>query len=89
MGQKTIIHKEKLETRRSLVRIVVTYFAATFIFVGGLIVLIGSWAGKIAGGDLNAAKELYLTILPIATTVVTYWFASRKPSGNDDSTTPP
>ena len=83
--QKIRTHEQILEQRRSCVRIVVTYMAAAFIFVGGIIVFLGSLFDFIVGDNLNATKDLYLTILPIATTVVTYWFASRKSSKDNNS----
>ena len=50
----------KLERRRSLVRISVTYAASAFLFVGGL-VLIGI---LIIDGRTDTAKDLFLRILP-------------------------
>ena len=86
-SEKAATHSEYLEERRSAVRVRVTYLAAVFIFGGGLLVLVIS---LIIGATtdltdsiiklVESVKELYLVILPIATTVVTYWFATRKPN---------
>ena len=67
--------EEKRENRRSRVRIIVTYFAAGFLFIVGPL-FIGYFA--IIKEDIPAAKDLFLTILPISAAVVTYWFAKRK-----------
>ena len=86
MEQKTQTHEQILEAKRSNVRVLVTYFAAGFIFIGGIIVLISGWFTSVSEGKLSAVKDFYQTILPIATTVVTYWFASRRPKENNDDT---
>lgn len=86
MEQKTRTHEQILETRRSNVRVVVTYLAAAFIFAGGIIVLISGWFEAVTENKLEEVKDIYQTILPIATTVVTYWFASRKPKENNEDT---
>ena len=68
--------KERMDSRRSAVRLWVTYIAAAFVFgVGTLMIL---WF-TIRGGDNGAtsAKDLFVTILPVGTAVVTYWFAGR------------
>lgn len=78
-------HKEDVEKRRSFVRRFVTYCATGYAFGGGvlLVALMAKWPNK-----FTEAKELYLAILPIATGVITYWFATRKPeessSKNED-----
>ena len=77
--------QERLELRRSKVRVYVTYAAAAYIFVGGAvfvaILLLKSIFAK--DGDvpqqLAFAKDLYMAIVPLATTVITYWFATRRP----------
>ena len=64
---------EKRETRRSAVRVVVTYIAAGFLFIVGTL-LVGAFLWK---GSHQEAKDVFLTILPISAAVVTYWFANR------------
>ena len=78
------------ELRRSLVRVIVTYVAAIYLFILGPIVawmIFGSNTPnvgtaenpiKILAPNVAAAKDLFLSILPIATGIVTYWFATRK-----------
>jgi len=80
MQNKTQTHEEMIESRRSWVRVYVTYGAAAFIFLGGLIVLAIGWSEKITDPKLTTIKDFYHSILPIATTIVTYWFATRKTS---------
>jgi len=99
MVEKKIIetdHKTKIESRRSLVRVIVTYAAAGFIFVGGLVVLVSGALPATPDTKISAIKDFYLIILPVATTVITYWFASRKPQektelkeGESEGQTPP
>ena len=81
--------EERKDLRRSRVRVLVTYAAALYLFVLGPI---AAWlvfsAGTVhvdANGDtmqilapnIAAGKDLFLSILPIATGIVTYWFAAR------------
>ena len=65
-----------MDGRRSLVRQVVTYSAALFVFVGGgiMIITLAVYSGE---DGIDAAKDLFTAILPIATGVITYWFAGR------------
>ena len=65
--------KESLDIKRSKVRIHVTKFAAFFLFGGGL-AFIGYCLYM---GQDDRAQELFLTILPVATGIVSYWFAAR------------
>ena len=69
-------HKEKTDSARSAVRRSVTYIAAAFIFGVGTFMIIGLVA---FGGEngIAAAKDLFTTILPIGTGVITFWFAGR------------
>ena len=71
------------EEKRSLVRRVITYAAASFLFIGGAI-FIG--ALYLADNKNDQAKDLFLTILPVSSAVISYWFASREkdriPQGN-------
>ena len=76
MADKTKIqrtHQEDLDKNRSLVRIWVTYAATFYAFgVGACLLFLGDKK------YFTEAKELYLSVLPIATGVITYWFASRQ-----------
>ena len=73
--------KERIEERRSLVRVWVTYAAATYAFAGSGILIVAALSFKTLDvAMLNAAKDLFMTVLPVATGIITYWFASRKPA---------
>lgn len=78
MTDADVKKKLQMESCRSMVRIVVTYMAAGFVFLGGgafVFVLIRT--GDIDDTRLRDAKDLFMTILPIATGIVTYWFGNR------------
>lgn len=68
--------EEKRENRRSAVRVVVTYIATGFLFIVGA-ALVGYF---IATGKHDDGKDIFLAILPIASAVITYWFAARQSS---------
>ena len=87
----------KQQRSKSRVRVVVTYFAAVFVFLGGLMLILALGFGWMKAGDSNviAMKEVFMTVLPIATGVITYWFADRaatkrlgEDSRNRDGTPP-
>lgn len=62
-----------MKERKSLVRVVVTYCAAFFLFFAGpgfIIFLI--WTGQRA-----EAINLFGTILPVSAAIVSFWFAGR------------
>lgn len=77
---------ETLEARharaKSRVRVIVTYLAAAFVFGGGALMVLALGAGWVQASDVNvvAMKEVFMTVLPIATGVITYWFADRAAS---------
>ena len=75
--------KEKRENRKSLVRIVVTYAAALYVFGGSAAWIIALWIDGISPDKLAAAKDIFIMVLPVATGVITYWFASRKPGESE------
>ena len=75
---REVSEAEKRESRRSSVRVWVTYGAATFLFGGG----IGLVAACLFMGDPDKAKDVFMAILPISTAVVTYWFANRASNKN-------
>ncbi len=78
-----------------MVRVWVTYIAALYLFILGPV---AAWmvfsantvnvateaSGTLAvlAPNVAAGKDLFLSILPIATGIVTYWFAAR---GNEPS----
>ena len=75
---REVSEAEKRESRRSSVRVWVTYGAAIFLFGGG----IGLVVACLFMGDPDKAKDVFMAILPISTAVVTYWFANRANSKN-------
>lgn len=71
--------RERIEMRRSKVRIWVTYSAALYVFLGSLVLILAFAIAGAEGTGLPLAKEVFTMVLPIATGIITYWFASRKP----------
>ena len=71
--------KERNEERRSKVRVWVTYAATTYIFLGSAVLIAALWIDKLPADKLTIARDVFMMVLPVATGVVTYWFASRKP----------
>lgn len=71
--------KERIEERRSRVRVYVTYAATIYAFVGsGILIASALWADALDAAKLTTAKDVFMTVLPVATGIITYWFASRK-----------
>ena len=71
--------KERIEERRSRVRVYVTYAATIYAFVGsGILIASALWADTLDAAKLTTAKDVFMTVLPVATGIITYWFASRK-----------
>lgn len=66
--------EEQRENRRSAVRVIVTYIATGFLFVVGA-ALVGYF---VTTGKHDDGKDIFLAILPIASAVITYWFAARR-----------
>ena len=71
---QTNSHAEQRENNRSAVRMVVTYVATGFLFVVGAAIT----GYFIATGKHDDGKDIFLAILPIASAVITYWFAARQ-----------
>ncbi len=64
---------ELLEIRRSWVRIIISLAATLFLFFGGPLFI-----GFLVYIDkLDDAKNLFTTILPIASSIIAFWFAGR------------
>lgn len=66
-----------IDERKSRVRVWVTKAAATWVFVGSAAIVAALWIEELDADKLQAAKDIYMTVLPVATGVITYWFASR------------
>ena len=73
-----------IKNRRSWVRVSVTHGAAWFLFGGGavLIAYLLLWGEGEAADD--QAVDLFLTILPVAASIVSFWFAGRMQRGDKD-----
>ena len=65
--------EEKMKTRKSWVRVLVTYLAAIFLFIGGgIFITFLTWTGR-----REDAIALFNTILPVSAAIISYWFAGR------------
>ena len=70
---------EARDTRKSAVRVLVTYIAAGFLFVVGA----GFIGALFAIGEVEDAKNVFLAILPVSAAVITFWFAGRNNQQHD------
>ena len=59
---------ERKELRKSRVRIALTWMAGIYVFGGPWVVILK------CGTD---AKDLFMSVLPVATGIVAFWFAER------------
>ena len=66
--------KKEREDRRSNVRVFVTYGAAIFLFLGGgcLVTILA------LEGMHDKAISLFMTIVPVSSGVIAFWFAGRR-----------
>lgn len=71
--------KDKIELRRSRVRMVTTYAAVAFLFGGGALLI----ALLMGIGKHKEAADLFLTVLPIASGIIAYWFGTRRINSDD------
>lgn len=78
---QTALEQTKKESRKSQVRVLVTYIATGFVFLGSVLLI--TWC--MFQGDRDTAKDLFLAVLPVATGIVTYWFADRSRGKKPDS----
>ena len=65
--------EEERESKRSAVRVWVTYGAAAFLFAGGALMIVA----LLYKGSYDEAKDIFLTVLPVSSAIVSYWFAGR------------
>ncbi len=77
-GDASMTVEERRQDRRSKVRVIVTYWAALYIFGGAAALIVLVLWGKLKSADFNIVREIYTLALPIATGVITYWFATRQ-----------
>ena len=75
---------EDMDKTKSWVRVMVTYMAAAYIFPGGIGLIVVCLVIENVN-NLDTVKDLYLTVFPVATGIVTYWFATRSNTTNDNS----
>lgn len=69
--------KEERESRKSAVRVRITYWAAGFLFFGSpVLIAFFVWTGR-----RDEALTLFNTVLPVSAAVISYWFAGRGTSG--------
>jgi len=72
--------QEIIDQRRSLVRVIVTYGASTFIFlITPILIGILIWREK-----YDQAINLFNIVVPIATGVISFWFANRSGTKKPD-----
>ena len=83
---KSLVSEDARKAYRSGVRILVTIAAAIYLFVIGPFLI---WTIYNGGGDgatnVSDAKDLFMTILPVAAAVVSFWFAGRATEKNPGS----
>ena len=79
--------EERRQDRRSKVRVIVTYWAALYIFAGAVALIALALWGNLTKDNFNIVREIYTMALPIATGVITYWFATRQ-QGQPGTTAP-
>ena len=82
---KVLGEKEKLEFKKeaikSWVRVVITYIAALFLFVGGTLFILYLLNTK----QVDKALNLFNTLLPVAAAIISYWFAGRSIQGKENN----
>lgn len=84
--EKRRLRRIPIDERKSKVRVFVTILAAWYVF-GVSAALVGAlWIDALDGTKLQIAKDVYMTVLPVATGIITYWFASRGRSSENNST---
>lgn len=72
---------------KSSVRIVITFLSAIYVF-GGAAYLIRlaatcTYESNVCS-QFEGVKDAYLLVLPVATGIITYWFAERSKSKKPD-----
>ena len=61
----------------SMVRVCVTWMAAVYIFGGSAALIAFLWLFDANDARANASRDIFTAVLPVATGIVTYWFANR------------
>ena len=79
-GQKTQDTPEVVEARRqalrSSVRVYITYGAGVYLIVASAGLIAAAFLGEDAQAFDNS-KDIFMATLPVATGILTYWFADR------------
>ena len=75
--------EEKRRTSRTRVRVLSTYTALIWIFAVSTAMIFGFAFWEIPENMLDHMRDVFFTVLPVATGIVTYWFASRGRSRDD------
>ena len=81
-----LTEKQRWDRCKSRVRVWITYLAAGYVFLGSLYLIhfFLTKDGEVSEG-MKQALTLFNTTLPIATGIVTYWFAARSNSPKNSS----
>ena len=77
-GDTQMTVEERRQDRRSKVRVIVTYWAALYIFGGATALIALALWGNLTKTNFDIVREIFTLALPIATGVITYWFATRQ-----------
>ena len=85
--RKDLTTDDYIRHKRNLVRRIVTYASTAYLFVGGagmalLIALTVTDANVPIG--MTTAKDVYMSIVPVASGVIAYWFASGRAGGGEE-----
>ena len=70
MADNVEAKKDNQEIRKSNVRIIVTYAATAFLFVIGPMLFM-------FGEDRASALSVFNMVMPIAVSIISFWFAGR------------
>ncbi len=64
---------------KSLIRILITIVSAAYVFFGSFFMIYAFFFhdGAFLTEGMKHASVIFFTILPIATGIITYWFAAR------------
>ena len=77
--------RKTIAERRSMVRVWVTRIAALYIFGGSAALIATLWIFDANDARANVSKDIFMAVLPVATGIVTYWFANRAASQTQNS----
>ena len=78
ISQELELLRQKRLYSKSQVRVWITYAAAAFVFLGGIALTVIAFFV----GEREFAQGLFLTILPVASVIIAFWFAYRSGERN-------